>query len=286
MRIADYQLQLPGKVVECELCPKHCRISDGTAGFCRVRSNHGGVLFTSADFPAALHVDPIEKKPLRRYHPGSRVLSIGTFGCNLGCRFCQNDSLSRASGLEAGEPLSPEDFVALARRYRCESVAFTYNEPTVFIEYARELAAAARAAGLGTVLVSNGSISAKARREFYPLMEAANIDMKGFDENFYARMCGGRLAPILESCEYFKHECHGHLEVTNLLIPGENDAPEMISAFLEWAAERLGTDTPLHFNACYPAGSWTAPPTPPETVRSAAAMATARGFSHVYCGNI
>ena len=286
MRVARFQQPLGGTRVLCTLCPRSCRIDDGSCGFCRVRRNSGGTLYTAADFPAAVQVDPIEKKPLARYRPGSRVLSIGTYGCNLGCRFCQNYHLSRHAEMEPGETLAPGLLGELARRHGCESVALTYNEPTVFIEYALELLGAARAAGLGTVLVSNGYISAEARKELYPLVDAANIDVKGFSEEFYRKLCAGELRPVLESCEFFKHECGGHLEITNLLIPGENDSAEMIDALLGWAETRLGLDTPIHFSACYPAGSWRKAPTPPETVRSAAARARERGFEAVFCGNI
>ena len=286
MRIAMFQQPLGENRVLCRLCPRACRIDDGSCGFCRVRINRSGTLFTVADFPAAIQVDPIEKKPLARYRPGSRVLSIGTFGCNLTCRFCQNYHLSRHVEEEADETLAPEMVPTLAQRYGCESVALTYNEPTVFIEYALELLRAARAAGLGTVLVSNGFISPEARAELYPLVDAANIDVKGFSQEFYRRLCAGELRPVLGSCESFKHRCGGHLEITNLLIPGENDSAEMIDALLDWAAEHLGLDTPLHFSACCPAGSWTAPPTPPGTVRAAAARARERGFEAVFCGNI
>jgi len=275
--------------VVCDLCPQACQIKPGMTGLCRVRRNVDGRLIAeSYGKPAAMQVDPIEKKPLCCYRPGSQTFSIGTYGCNLMCRFCQNESLSRN-----GYPMwndtpfvSPERVVEQAVRHGCESVAFTYNEPTVFFEYMVDIAKLAREAGLGTVLVSNGFISADARAELYPLIDAANIDVKGFSEAFYAELCGAALAPVLESCRYFKHEAGGHLEITNLLIPNRNDSPSMIRGLLDWAGPALGYDTPIHFTAYHPMGGFTEPATPPATVHAAVDLAKALGFTRVRAGNV
>ena len=285
---SHFQREADGHVV-CGLCPHGCRIAPGRHGRCHVRRNEGGTLIAEPyGRPAAMHVDPIEKKPLAWYRPGSRTFSIGTYGCNFSCRFCQNDELSRHGGArQRSLPfVAPDEIVGLAHRHGCESVAFTYNEPTMFFEYMLDVARLARAAGLGTVLVSNGFISPAPRCELYPLIEAANIDIKGFSEEFYATLCGGRLAPVLESCRAAKREHGVHLELTNLLIPNRNDSTEMVKALLQWVADELGTDTPIHFSAYFPRGGFNEPPTPPATVRMAMELARKQGFARVLSGNI
>lgn len=275
--------------VVCDLCPRVCQIKPGMTGVCRVRRNVDGRLIAeSYGRPVAMQVDPIEKKPLCRYRPGSQTYSIGTYGCNLMCQFCQNESLSRN-----GYPMwndapcvLPERIVEQAVRHGCESVSFTYNEPTVFFEYMVDIAKLAREAGLGTVLVSNGFITAEARAELYPLIDAANIDVKGFSETFYKELCGASLAPVLESCRYFKQEAGGHLEITNLLIPNRNDSPTMIRGLLDWAGPTLGYDTPIHFTAYHPMGGFAEPATPPATVHTAVDLAKTLGFTCVRAGNV
>lgn len=286
---ARFYRQLDDDVVVCDLCPRACRIKPGAAGLCRVRRNVGGRLIAeSYGRPVAMQIDPIEKKPLCQYLPGSLTFSIGTYGCNLACKFCQNESLSRCGyGKRSDVPyVSPEQIVEQAFRHGCESVAFTYNEPTVFAEYIIDIAKLARQAGLGTVLVSNGFISAEARAELYPLIDAANIDVKGFSEAFYAELCGVSLVPVLESCRYFKREVGGHLEITNLLIPNRNDSPEMIRGLLDWAETELGHDTPIHFTAYHPMGGFAEPATPAATVYGAVELARKAGFTCVQAGNV
>ena len=288
-RPAMFFTRLVDGVAACGLCPRGCRIPPGGVGACHVRRNEGGTLVADTyGRPAALQVDPIEKKPLAAFLPGTFTFSVGTFGCNLGCAFCQNHHLSRHGGaLQRAQPIvEPDRIVAMAKRADCRSVAFTYNEPTVFIEYAIDIARLARAAGLGTVLVSNGFISSAARAALYPLIDAANIDVKGFSEDFYSSLCGGSLAPVLESCRYFKREVGGHLEITNLLIPNRNDSTEMIQALLDWMADAVGRETPIHFSAYRPMGGFTEPPTPPATVHRAVAMAREGGFARVLSGNV
>jgi len=270
--------RLADGVVACELCPRACHIPPGGVGVCQVRRNVGGRLVADTyGRPAAVQVDPIEKKPLAAHLPGTLTFSIGTFGCNLTCAFCQNHHLSRQGDAmqRALDFVEPEAIIAMAKRAGCRSVAFTYNEPTVFVEYAIAIAKLARAAGLGTVLVTNGYITPEARVELYPLIDAANIDVKGFSEEFYSSLCGGSLAPVLESCRFFKRDLGGHLEITNLLIPNRNDSPAMIQALLDWTADALGRDTPIHFSAYHPMNGFAEPPTPAATVL----MAEASTFS-------
>ncbi|MDD3885764.1 MAG: AmmeMemoRadiSam system radical SAM enzyme [Victivallaceae bacterium] len=284
---ARWWTSLPGGAVECGLCPRRCRVSDGEYGFCRARVNRGGRFFSEVwGRPAAVHIDPIEKKPFNWYMPGSRVFSIGTFGCNLGCVFCQNHELSRA---EAGasatlEEASPAAVVSSAIAAGCPAIAFTYNEPTVFAEYAIEMAKLARQRGLATLLVSNGYISDEAAAEFYPLISAANIDIKG-DDAFYRRMCGGELSPVLAACRRLLS--HGsHLEVTNLVLPGENDDPGQVALWLEVLAAELGVEVPLHFSASFAAYHYYGRPTPRATLERMAGQAAARGFKRVALGNV
>lgn len=286
---SQYYQPMAEQAVCCTLCPHACVIKPGQTGLCRVRMNRAGELFSLVyGHPAALQVDPIEKKPLACWKSGSRTYSVGTFGCNLSCRFCQNDSLSRSGSDRSREYpwLEPSQIIDLARRNACESVAFTYNEPTVFQEYAVAIAKEARAAGLGTVLVSNGWINPEPRQELYQLIDAANIDIKGFSEKFYRSLCGASLGVVLDSCRYLRHESGSHLEVTNLVIPGYNDDSALILALLDWIGENLGVDTPVHFSAYFPAGGFMAPPTPPATLFQIRDLALQRGFSRVHLGNL
>ncbi len=289
MKEASYYRRMNEGRVQCDLCPRSCVIGPDSVGFCRVRRNSGGTLIAETyRHPATVHVDPIEKKPLAFYRPGSKTFSIGTLGCNLGCQFCQNDTLSRHGLNEIKTPLlevSPAKIVKMAQEYHCESIALTYNEPTVFIEYALEIYREARKTGLGTVLVSNGYISPRPRQDLYGLVDAANIDIKGFG-GFYPKLCAGTLQPVLESCRYFKRECRGHLEITNLLIPGDNDSDDAIRQLLDWAASELGTDTPIHFSGYFPAGGYHAPPTPAGTLYHARELAKSYGFTRVLLGNL
>ena len=277
--------------VRCLLCPRRCLIAEGRSGVCGVRLNLAGELVSqSYGYPVALQIDPIEKKPLRHFLPKTGTFSIGTLGCNLQCCFCQNHHLSRAAYQErlSYRYFEPEEIASLAKRHGCASVAFTYNEPGVFGEYAIDTAKAAHEIGLKTVLVSNAYINLEAAREIYPYMDAANIDVKGFSEEYYREMCGGSLKPVVDAVEFYKNELHGHVELTYLVIPGKNDADGMIDAYLDWVETKLGMDTPLHFTAYHPDYKYSASPRTPlsllEKIQDHALKD--RGFPRVYLGNI
>ena len=276
--------------VECLLCPRKCIIADNCCGFCGVRQNISGKLYSLAyGSPMAINVDPIEKKPLAEFMSGTTTFSIGTFGCNLSCNFCQNWTLSRGNYTQptnAVQTYLPATVVDLALQNNCKSIAFTYNEPTVFAEYVIDTAKLAHDAGLATVLVSNGYISEHVRQELYPLIDAANIDMKGFSEPFYHDMTGTELSPVLESIKYFYSLDH-HLELTNLVIPGKNDSEKMISDWLDWVADNLDKTVPLHFSAFHPDYKLNKIlRTPSETLYNIRRKAEGRGFKSIYLGNI
>ena len=273
--------------IKCFLCPRGCDIADGECGFCMVRKNIDGKLYSlSYGHPVALNVDPIEKKPFAEFMPGSRTFSLGTFGCNLNCVFCQNDSLSRGAYTGNERNLSPQDIINLAFHHKCESVAFTYNEPTVFAEYAIDIAKLAHEKGLKTVLVSNGYITPAAAGDLYPHIDAANIDMKGFSEDFYVSMTDSHLSPVLNAIKKL-YELGKHIEVTNLVIPGKNDSINLIDAWLDWVEDNLDKEVPLHFSAFFPAYKYNSSPrTPPETLRAIKKHANERGFFSIYLGNI
>ncbi len=276
-----------GSVV-CQLCPRGCVIAPGKAGFCGVRKNLDGELFSLAyGYPVALAVDPIEKKPLRHFLPGSKTFSLGTYGCNLDCDCCQNSSLSRSFYQPQDLPswVAPARLPGLARQYGCTSISYTYNEPTVFAEYACDIAALARSAGLKNVLVSNGYISPSAAADFYPLIDAANIDMKGFSEEFYRRHCGASLSPVLASLKQL-YSLGKHLEITTLVIPGQNDSLSWLRQWLDWVEEHLHKTVPLHFSAYYPSHRCRAAATPAKTLQRFRDSARERGFPSIYLGNI
>lgn len=274
--------------VKCRLCPHNCIVGDGRTGYCAVRENRGGKLFSvSYGRPVAVHVDPIEKKPLARFMPGTSTFSFGTFGCNLGCLFCQNDSLSRGRYEEPGnyEFVKPERIIELAKGCKSDSISFTYNEPTVFAEYAIDVARLAIDAGLPRVLVSNGYITREAADDLYPLIDAANIDMKGFSEDFYREMTSSHLQPALDAIKLL-YTLGKHIEITTLIIPEKNDSIEMLNNWLDWVEQNLDKTVPLHFSAYHPCYKYTAPPTPRETLLAIRRQAQARGFNEVFLGNI
>lgn len=286
MKAADWWHVLGDGRVLCELCPRSCRLGEGQRGYCHARRMEGGSLITDAyGVSSGFCVDPIEKKPLFHFHAGSQVLSFGTRGCNLGCSFCQNWSLSR------GQPMlhatRPEDIVRMALAQDCRGVAFTYNEPIISIEFCIEVALACHEAGLITVAVSAGYISDKAREAFFEVMDAANVDLKGFSEAFYRDYCGGRLAPVLETLAYLAHRKRTWLEVSTLLIPGANDGEAELETQARWMLEHLGPDVPLHLNAFHPDYKLQdRPRTPLGSLRRARESAESEGLRYVYLGNV
>ena len=277
-----------GRVV-CELCPRRCKLREGQRGLCFIRAcEEGEVVLTSYGRSSGFCVDPIEKKPLNHFLPGTPVLSFGTAGCNLTCKFCQNWDISKSREMDTlASYASPEDIVAAAQRLGCRSVAFTYNDPVIFLEYARDVAAVCKERGLRTVAVTAGYINEEPRKEFFSFIDAANIDLKAFDDDFYRNVAGGRLQPVLDTLRYLRHETDVWFEVTNLVIPGFNDSDGMVREMADWIVEELGPDVPLHLSAFHPSYRMRdVPPTSRETLRRARGIAKQAGVRHVYLGNV
>ncbi len=275
--------------IQCDLCPRDCRLSDGQRGFCFVRQRVGDELVLATDGRSSgFCVDPIEKKPLNHFYPGTSVLSFGTAGCNLGCRFCQNWSISKARALDVlADRASPDTIATRARELGCTSVAFTYNDPVIFAEYAMDVADACHQQGLATVAVTAGYMREEPRRAFYERIDAANVDLKAFTEEFYRRLCFAHLGPVLETLEFLVHETQVWTEVTTLLIPGANDSETEVGRLVEWVYEHLGPDVPLHFSAFHPDFELkNTPATPPQTLARARRQGLAAGLHHVYTGNV
>jgi pyruvate formate lyase activating enzyme len=275
--------------IECFACPRRCKLQAGQRGFCFGRQNQDGkMVLTTYGRSSGFCVDPIEKKPLNHFYPGTSVLSFGTAGCNLGCRFCQNRDISKAREFDRlADPVTPQAIADAAQKLGCRSVAFTYNDPVVFAEYAMDVADACRAAGIAPVAVTAGYMTHESRSEFYPHMVAANVDLKGFSESFYHRNCYGELAPVLETLKYLRRETPVWLEVTTLLIPGENDSQNELEHAADWFAANLGADVPWHFTAFHPDYKMSdRPGTPFTTLTLARAIARAHGLRYVYTGNI
>jgi pyruvate formate lyase activating enzyme len=275
--------------IQCDVCPRECRLRDGQRGLCFVRACEGDELvLTTYGRSSGFCVDPIEKKPLNHFLPGTAVLSFGTAGCNLCCRFCQNWDISKSREWDTlSDAASPDAIAKTARRLGCRSVAFTYNDPVIFLEYAVDVADACHALGLKTVAVTAGYVSPGAREELFAHVDAANVDLKAFTEGFYESVCAGHLRPVLDTLEHVARETDVWLEVTTLLIPGLNDSDVELGALADWIAEHLGADVPLHFTAFHP--DWRLldrRPTPPETLTRAREIALAAGLRYVYTGNV
>jgi len=286
---ARWWTPLPDGRIECRACPRLCKLQAGQRGFCFVRQNVGGrMVLTTYGRSSGFCVDPIEKKPLNHFYPGTSVLSFGTAGCNLGCRYCQNWDISKAREFDRlADQASPETIAAAAQKLGCRSVAFTYNDPVIFAEYAMDVADACRAAGVAAVAVTAGYMTAESRPEFYRHMDAANVDLKGFSEEFYHRHCYSELAPVLDTLKYLRHETPVWFEVTTLLIPGENDSERELAQAADWFAANLGPDVPWHFTAFHPDYKMLDKPgTPPATLTRARAIARAQGLRYVYTGNV
>src|SRR5262245_41193571 len=275
--------------VQCDVCPRECKLRDGQRGLCFVRGcEEGRVKLFTYGRSSGFCVDPIEKKPLNHFLPGSSVLSFGTAGCNLACKFCQNWDMSKSREMDTlADAATPDQLAKTAAKLGCRSIAFTYNDPVIFLEYAIDVARACRNVGVRSVAVTAGYISEEPRREFFAHMDAANVDLKAFSEDFYYRICGGHLQPVLDTLEYIHHETNTWLEVTTLLIPDANDSDDEIDSMTRWIAERLGREVPLHFTAFHPDWKMTdRPPTPPRTLTRAREIALRNGLRYVYTGNV
>ena len=275
--------------VQCDLCPRYCKLHEGQRGLCFVRARQAGkMVLTTYGRSSGFCIDPVEKKPLNHFLPGTPILSFGTAGCNLTCKFCQNWDISKSRAFDKLQAkASPNMIAEAAVRTGCKSVAFTYNDPVIFLEYAVDVAQACRARGLKTVAVSAGYICPEPRVDFFQSIDAANIDLKAFTESFYRDLCSSKLAPVLETLMYLKHETDVWVEITTLLIPGENDSDRELNAECAWIAKNLGPDVPLHFSAFHP--DWKMcdiPNTPPDTLIRARTIAHDHGLRYVYLGNI
>lgn len=274
--------------VQCDVCPRACKLRDGQNGVCFVRGREGdGVVLRTYGRSSGFCVDPIEKKPLNHFLPGSPTLSFGTAGCNLACRFCQNWDISKSKEIHTlGESASPEAIARAALDLGCRSVAFTYNDPTIFFEYGIDVAEACHEVGVSTVAVTAGYMCNEPRTEFYAHLDAANVDLKGFDEGFYRHTCGAELGAVLETLEYLAGT-DVWFELTTLLIPGMNDSDAEIDAMTSWVVDRLGPDVPMHFTAFHPDFRMTdRGRTPLSTLTRARGIATANGVRYAYTGNV
>jgi pyruvate formate lyase activating enzyme len=275
--------------IQCDVCPRFCRLKEGQRGLCFVRARAGDrIVLTTYGRSSGFCVDPIEKKPLNHFLPGTPVLSFGTAGCNLTCKFCQNWDISKARAFDRlQDRASPAGIAEAAVQTRSRSVAFTYNDPVIFLEYAVDAAQACRARGIRTVAVSAGYVCPEPRAEFFAHMDAANIDLKGFTEGFYKTLCTGQLGAVLDTLVYLRHETDVWFEITTLLIPGENDSAAEIEAECAWIADKLGPDVPLHFSAFHPDYRMTDKDrTPHQTLIRAHDIAKAHGLRYVYTGNV
>ena len=286
---ARYWTPIEDGRIECRLCPRFCRLKEGQRGFCYVRKNiDGHMALTTYGRSSGFCADPIEKKPLNHFYPGTRVLSFGTAGCNLGCKFCQNWDISKSKSMDklAGSA-TPDAIAQAALNTGCQSVAFTYNDPDIFAEYAIDSAKACRQAGVNTTVVTAGYITPEARGDFYQYIDAANVDLKAFTGMFYKKLCFADLEPVLDTLVYLKHETDVWFEITNLLIPTWNDGDDELKRMADWILENLGPDVPIHFTAFHPDYKMTdLPRTPADTLINARTMAMAAGIRFVYVGNI
>jgi len=289
LKIAQWQKPAENGKILCTLCPRYCTIGEGQKGFCFVRENIDGTLYsTGYGRPTGFAVDPIEKKPLSHFLPGTTVLSFGTAGCNLGCKFCQNWSMSKAKLDEVNALYAePEDVVALAKKYRTPSIAYTYNDPTIFGEYVIDISKLAREENVKSVMVTAGYIDKDARKEVYRYIDAANVDLKAFSETFYRKLTFSHLEPVLDTLRWLKRETDVWIEITTLLIPGENDSEEEIKLMTGWIIENLGADVPLHFTAFHPSFKMLDyPSTSPSTLNKAREIALGQGLNYCYTGNV
>ena len=289
MKIGRYWEKLEDGRVQCNVCPRHCKLREGNRGFCFVRQNiDDKINLSTYGRSSGFCIDPIEKKPLNHFYPGSSVLSFGTAGCNLACQFCQNWDISKAKKMDAlMQDASPKNIAKTAQKYKCQSVAFTYNDPVIFLEYAVDVAKECQKRGIKTVAVSAGYISKDAREEFFSYMDAVNIDLKAFTQSFYKKLCFANLEPVLDTLSYIYHHTKVWLEITNLMIPGFNDDEQETRRLSQWIVEKLGPDVPLHVTAFHPDYKMRqTPATDPKTLIKAREIAINAGLNYVYTGNI
>jgi pyruvate formate lyase activating enzyme len=289
IRATHYWQMLANGRIQCDLCPRRCTLAEGQRGFCFIRRRlDNQIVLTSYGRSSGFCIDPIEKKPLNHFLPGTPVLSFGTAGCNLACKFCQNWDISKSRQLDTlADAATPETIARTAAEHGCRSVAFTYNDPVIFLEYAVDVAQACRAWGIKTIAVTAGYICDQPRRDLFSQLDAANVDLKGFSDRFYQTLCAGRLAPVLDTLRYLRHETRIWLEITTLLIPGQNDSDAELEALTQWVVTELGPDVPLHFSAFHPDYKLQhLPPTPPATLHRAREIARKNGVRYAYTGNI
>lgn len=274
---------------QCDLCPRECKLQNGQRGLCFVRmALDDQIVLTTYGRSSGFCIDPIEKKPLNHFYPGTPILSFGTAGCNLACKFCQNWDISKSRQFDTlADAASPETIARAAHELGCRSVAYTYNDPTIFMEYAVDVAQACHDLGVFSVAVTAGYIHPRPRRDFYAHMDAANVDLKGFSEAFYQKLCAGSLAPVLDTLLYLKHETEVWFEITTLLIPGENDSNDELETMTRWVVDELGPDVPMHFTAFHPDYKMLdTPPTPFTTLSRARRIALDNGVRYAYTGNV
>ncbi len=289
MKLALWQKELPNGKIKCTLCPRYCTLDEGQKGFCFIRENIDGKIYsTGYGKPIGFAVDPIEKKPLFHFLPGSGILSFGTAGCNLGCKFCQNWTMSKAKTDLAGSyTVNPEQVVALAKKYNTPSIAYTYNDPVIFGEYVIDISRIAREGNIKSVMVTAGYITPEARKDVFKYVDAANVDLKGFSEEFYHKYTASHLAPVLDTLKWLKNETDIWFEITTLLIPESNDSDEMLKAECDWIVENLGEEIPLHFTAFHPDFKMRDHyPTPHSTLLKAKEIAESAGIKYCYLGNV
>ncbi len=275
--------------IQCDLCPRACHLSEGQRGLCFVRARiEDQVVLTTYGRSSGFCIDPIEKKPLHHFYPGSSVLSFGTAGCNLACKFCQNWDISKSREMDSlMDSASPEQIAGRAKEMGCRSVAYTYNDPVIFHEYAIDVAAACKEQGVKSVAVTAGYICEQPRKEFFSVMDAANVDLKAFTDDFYYRFTGAHIAPVLDTLVYLKHETDVWIELTTLLIPGLNDSDQELGKMCEWICKELGTDVPIHFTAFHPDYKLRdRPVTPSSTLSRARKIAIDNGLQYAYTGNV
>ncbi len=289
LKLADWWKTLPNGKILCTLCPRYCTIGEGQKGFCFIRENIGGKLYsTGYGRPTGFAIDPIEKKPLNHFLPGTSILSFGTAGCNLGCKFCQNWTMSKAKIDETySVKASPEDVVRLAKKYDTPSIAYTYNDPTIFGEYVIDVSKLAREEGIKSVMVTAGYIDKEARKDVYKYIDAANVDLKAFTEEFYRKLTLSHLNDVLDTLVWLKNDTDVWIEITTLLIPGENDSPGEIKEMVNWILQNLGDEVPLHFTAFHPDFKMRdKQPTPSSTLTMARNIALQEGIKYCYVGNV